>query len=251
MMKKACQEIQPLLGSYALGAVEPEERKLVERHLTDCPDCQRALQEYYHVKRRILLSQPSREPPERMRRFLEEETSQERPSSTWWERLGEGWAPALRVALTAGMILLLVVNVGLFFQVRDLARTQKQYQKRFRASQTTVALLTYYDAEVVELTGETAYGTFIYEPDRELGVLNVRGLQPLPEDETYQVWLIEEDQTRESGGLFGVDDPSYDYVSHVIWSSKPLDSFKAIGVTIEPAGGSPGPTGPKVIGTDL
>jgi anti-sigma-K factor RskA len=30
---------------------------------------------------------------------------------------------------------------------------------------------------------------------------------------------------------------------------QPLDTYSALGITIEPAGGSPAPTGPKVLGS--
>lgn len=249
-MKNRCQKIQPLLAGYALGAVDQDERDMIETHLEGCQNCQQQLQEYYRVREGILLSQPSTEPPQRLRRALVERTSQT-SSPSWWEKWQTGWAPAFRVAVTVLVLAMLAANIGLFVQVRNLTRAQTRMQQQYQASQTTVALLTYYDTEVVELSSRNAYGTLIYEPDRELGVLNVRGLEPLAEDQTYQVWLIDEDQTRESGGLISVDEGTYDYVSHVIWSSHPLRDYTGIGITIEPAGGSPGPTGPKVLGTDL
>ncbi|MCI0727860.1 MAG: zf-HC2 domain-containing protein, partial [Chloroflexi bacterium] len=42
----ACEKIEELLEAYALGALEPDERQLVERHLSDCPKCRQLLAEY-------------------------------------------------------------------------------------------------------------------------------------------------------------------------------------------------------------
>ena len=37
------QEIEELLGAYALDAVDPDEVAAVERHLVDCPRCRAAV----------------------------------------------------------------------------------------------------------------------------------------------------------------------------------------------------------------
>lgn len=39
MNQRSHEEIQELLGAYALHAVEPDEIEMIERHLEDCPRC--------------------------------------------------------------------------------------------------------------------------------------------------------------------------------------------------------------------
>ena len=64
----------------------------------------------------------------------------------------------------------------------------------------------------------------------------------------YQLWLIK-DGNRTSGGVFSVLDNSYGVL--VVNSSESLSVYDGFGVTIEPAGGSQGPTGSKVLGGNI
>jgi anti-sigma-K factor RskA len=57
------------------------------------------------------------------------------------------------------------------------------------------------------------------------------------------------DGQRTNGGVFSVNPDGY--ASLELYSPLPLIQYQAIGITIEPWGGSPGPTGPKVLGGDL
>jgi anti-sigma-K factor RskA len=116
-----------------------------------------------------------------------------------------------------------------------------------RSYQTAFALLTYPDSQVAMIDDGEIYGTLVYEPDLQIAVLNVWGLEDLPEGQAYQVWLIKPDETRISGGIFQSVE-GLEYVSYVIESPASIDSFTGIGVTIEPEAGSPGPTGARVFG---
>jgi hypothetical protein len=57
---------------------------------------------------------------------------------------------------------------------------------------------------------------------------------------------LNSDGLRTSGGVFAVNPEGYG----ALWisSPEPLSSYPAFGITIEPVGGSPGPTGEKVLG---
>jgi anti-sigma factor RsiW len=49
-----CQDpVQELLEAYVLGALEAAEQARVERHLQDCPDCQRLVNEYTEVASKL------------------------------------------------------------------------------------------------------------------------------------------------------------------------------------------------------
>jgi anti-sigma-K factor RskA len=85
-------------------------------------------------------------------------------------------------------------------------------------------------------------------PGESYGTLVVHDAPPLDPSNQYQIWLIR-DGKRTSGGVFSVDQDGYGTL--MIDTSEPLDSFQSFGVTIEPAGGSPGPTGKKILGGDL
>jgi anti-sigma-K factor RskA len=93
-----------------------------------------------------------------------------------------------------------------------------------------------------------ASGLIVISLDGEHGTLVVDGLPPLDGSHQYQLWLIDDGQ-RQSGGVFSVDQEGYG----ALWvsSPEPLSDYSAVGITIEPAGGSPGPTGDKVMGGSL
>ncbi len=90
-----------------------------------------------------------------------------------------------------------------------------------------------------------AIGTLVISKDGDHGTLVVDGLPVLDGEHQYQVWLIR-DGSRASGGVFSVD--KFGYGALWISSPEPLKNYQAFGVTIEPTGGSPGPTGNKVLG---
>ena len=84
--------------------------------------------------------------------------------------------------------------------------------------------------------------------DGDHGTLVVDSLAPLGQDQQYQLWLIQ-DGERTDGGVFSVNPEGYG--SLWVETPQPLSSYSAFGITIEPAGGSPGPTGDKVLGSAL
>ncbi|MCH8062468.1 MAG: anti-sigma factor [Chloroflexi bacterium] len=73
-------------------------------------------------------------------------------------------------------------------------------------------------------------------------------LRPLPPDMVYQVWLVK-DGRRYNGGYFTVDSSGYGQT--LIFPYASIAEFEGIGITIEPIGGSSGPTGISVLKGDL
>lgn len=106
--------------------------------------------------------------------------------------------------------------------------------------------------QVVALQGTDlvprASGLIVISPDGQHGTLVVDELPALDESQEYQLWLIRDGQ-RTSGALFSVSEDGYG--NKWIDAPEPLTNYSSFGVTIEPAGGSPGPTGEKVLGGDL
>jgi hypothetical protein len=143
---------------------------------------------------------------------------------------------------------LLALNVSTLSQLQVLQRQQGTLTKQLQTSQTALALVAYPEGRTLTVTGQQAAGTLVLNSELKSGVLFVWGLQILDGAHAYQVWLIQPDGHRVSGGLFRPE-PGQPFVSVVIPSARPFSDFTGLGVTIEPSGGSPGPTGPKVLGT--
>ena len=91
-----------------------------------------------------------------------------------------------------------------------------------------------------------ARGLLLLKPDDPHAVLIVQDLPPLPRDRAYQLWLGWGDRQRDNGGVFRVDAQGFGLVH--ITAPQPFATYQRVGITEEPAGGSPGPTSPRVIG---
>ena len=79
------------------------------------------------------------------------------------------------------------------------------------------------------------------------------GLPHIGPDQTFQLWLIETDDVRYSAGLFQASRPGEPaYIPLAL--SQPIGSYQAVGMSIEPAGGSPfvtRPSGPRVFAVPI
>ena len=154
-------------------------------------------------------------------------------SPSWWQAVtgriqeflaGPRWQPVLVLAIIA-----ILVGAVYFWQQNTAAQLDQ-----FELTATDVAP----DAEgIIEIA-----------PDGQDATLTVSGLPVLSPEEQYQLWLIVDGQ-RASGVVFSVDPGGS--ASVAIDSERPLADYAAFGITIEPAGGSPGPTGQRVLGFNL
>lgn len=245
-------DAERLLGAYALGALDPDEQAELELHLEQCTSCQERLAEYEQVTEGLLLGVGVQTPPEALRKRLmatigqeaqSQRTTEQRPGL--WERLR--WPQAA----WAGVGLALVtVNLILFAQLQTISARTDQLLAQQYTNQTALAVMTYPSSRVANLEQDSVRGSLIYDETLTLGVLNVWGLEPLEADQAYQLWLIDQDGERTSAGLLTPSQRSA-FVSLVVWSPVEFEFIQSIGLTIEPAEGSPNPTGPRVLGTEL
>jgi anti-sigma-K factor RskA len=135
-------------------------------------------------------------------------------------------------------------------QAADLQAANTQLQQQAQNSQELLALIGSASLErTVPLPGTEeapqASGTF-YLTDNDQGVLVLRGLEPLPPDQTYQLWLIPAGGPPAPAGLLAVQIEPATWLKLQVPPDAPAD-FAAVGVSVEPAGGSPTPTGPIVL----
>jgi anti-sigma-K factor RskA len=84
--------------------------------------------------------------------------------------------------------------------------------------------------------------------DKNVAVLRASGFPALEAGKVYQLWLIRNGE-RTSGGTFVVDEQGTG--TFVFTPPESLDNFEGMGITPEPAGGSPGPTAPPVVRAQL
>ena len=228
------EHVIDLLSAYALNCLETDELAQVTAHLADCPTCRAELQAYQQLTGDLALAAPDAAPSPALRQKLMQSlpaTSTTRPSNaeSWWQTMVNLIArpvPAWSLVGVAAVLVIVITYLWLWPP---------------RASMPTVALI---GTEVAP----HAHGIIVISSDGRYGSLVVEDLPALKADQQYQLWLIKDGQ-RTNGGIFSVNDHGYQSVT--IEAPQPLQSYSAFGITIEPAGGSPGPTGPKVLGGNL
>jgi anti-sigma-K factor RskA len=221
--------VDDLLPALALGCLEPGERERVSRHLESCPDCRSRLAGYEELVASLALAAPRAEPPRTLRNRILREAARATPRARPVARLGWALAAAALLALSLGF------NLFLWRRVSRLEAAAAVLPGQ-------VAVLASTEAAA------GARGLLLFGSGENEATLVVEDLPPLASDRQYQLWLIREGQ-RTSGGVFSVTPQGYGCL--LILSPLPLDSYQGLGITVEPAGGSPGPTGHRVMGGSL
>jgi anti-sigma-K factor RskA len=206
--------------------------------------------DYQAISDELIFAQPAVQPPARIRAKLLAQTVSKPKRGGLLGRLRNNPAKLIPVTALVVMLILVVFNISLLYSTNQLLASQEELTRQNQVNQTAFALLTYPESQVAIIDDGEIYGTLVYDPDGQVAILSVWGLESLPAGQDYQVWLIEPDQTRISGGVFQSSDQS-EYVTFIIESPNSLENFAGIGVTIEPEGGSPGPTGPRIFGVEL
>jgi anti-sigma-K factor RskA len=233
------------LAAYALGALDAEDIHTLEDHLASCQECQIELADYLAVSDGLLAALPPQAPSPALRRRL----SARLPRSNKPART----SPTLPFPLTSfkqlvtaiAFVILIGLNLFSALQVRELQRQQAELTQRMNIGQSAIAMLAYPETKKLPIS-EGVAGSLLVDPDAKTAVLFTWNLPELAEDEIYQIWLIDSQGNRVSGGLFAPD-LMQTYTSAKVTSPFPLSDFVGLGVTIEPWGGSPGPTGPNVL----
>jgi anti-sigma-K factor RskA len=230
------EAIRELLPGYALNCLEPEEEREVREHLAGCQACRQRLESLRDVSDRLGLAVPMAAPPKRLEgrimRRIDDALAGRRSSS---RRFPQFRHPALAAAAAVLIVALAVGNI------LQLAKAPPA-QPKARPGKLMTAIITG--------TGEAkeAYGTIVLDPQDNRGVLAVNGLPTLDAAHQYQLWLIKDGQRR-SGGIFSVDAEGYGSLLLTVPSD--FRDFRSFGISIEPRGGSPAPTGTKVMGGTL
>lgn len=242
-------QFQENIAAYALGALDQEEAVQLEEHLQSCQECQHELADYQSIAVGLLESVPPIAPDPKVKNALAARLPNDgtEPSSpTLWSKLQSLFQFSFgKAAAVVAVIFLVGLNIISLIQIRDLRAQQVELAQRIQAEQSAIALLAYPGTQIISAS-ETRSGSLLINTRSNTAILLTHDLPELPADKTYQIWLIDEQGNRVSGGLFlPQTEQAYNLVE--VDRSYPLEDFVALGVTIEPWGGSPGPTGTNVL----
>lgn len=234
-------DVFELIPAYALGALDEAELHAVEMHLAGCTACRAELAVYEDVADQLALAVPQVEPPaalhERLMARVERPVSAAVPARAGFgarlgalvQALAPVWAPVSLLLI----LLLAASNLLLWQQVRQ-------------AEAPPPEPVSVYLGGTEAAPG--AAGFIIFEPGSADALLVTYHLPALEASQQYQLWLIY-DGERDSGGVFSVSKNGNAVIR--LTAGRPVAEYSAVGVTVEPAGGSPGPTGDRVLGGEL
>lgn len=274
----AGDDLHTLTGAYALNALPDDERARFEEHLEGCRPCLDEVVDLQAATAR--LGELAYEPPssELRDRVLEQIDTipQERPAAAGaptpaspdappggtphgtadGDRPGpaasrpvtslEGRRPVSRWVLGvagAAAAALVVAVAGLAVVVDDLSDQLSDAETMTRDLEEVLAAP---DASTVTAEApDGAVARVVASPQMGEAVLVSADMPPAPHGHTYEAWLIDDGFT--SVGLF---DPGDDgRAMHMVAGD--LSQTTAIGVTVEPDGGSPQPTTDPVMVFEL
>lgn len=239
-MNSECDHITDLLPSLALGILDADERQRVAAHLSQCDRCRSQAEGYDAVVAQLGLGSPQMAPPDALKQRLKGRLrapvmSRGRRPFAWFSRMALGWPRLVPLAVMAGLALAVILGVSNFYLWRQVRTSGSG------SGLENVSLVYLHPTD----TAPGASGTLLVFKADGWGMLVVQGLPELAPEREYQLWLIQKGQ-RTSGGLFSVS--SQGEAQLEVRSERSLADYEAFGITIEPRGGSPGPTGKKVLG---
>jgi hypothetical protein len=247
-----------LLPGYTLGCLDEDDLLTVARHLPHCAACRNDLATYWAAADQLALAAPARIPPPDLKakilRKVESastpveqplpvipappvrQAAPARPTGGVLAVFRRLWARPVGLAL--GVLALLLV---IFMGVSNLLLWQRVNDLQARAPRENMQLVYMEGTQNAPL----AQGYLMVFKNETYGTLVVDNAPRLEPGHEYQLWLIR-DGKRTSGGVFSVSEDGYGTLEVV--SSQPLETYPSFGITIEPTGGSPAPTGKKVLG---
>ena len=251
------ERFEDLKDAYVLGALPEEERLSFEDYLAAHPERQAEIDELGAVAGLLAFSPQEQEPPPELRRRVmevveaEAEPRRVRGRSTF-AKVGD-YLSVRSLALGAAALLvigLLSWNVLLQSQVEVLQGRVQDAQGRVQDLQAQVenARDQRQQSPTVELEGSWAdqgANAKVVSIQENQVILVARNMPSVPEDQTCQIWVINDDVPKPSG-LF---QPDRNITAAPITNS--ITNADVIAVTVEPAGGSKKPTSDPVLLANL
>jgi anti-sigma-K factor RskA len=256
-MRTRQPEPHTLAGAYALDALTGSDRARFEQHLARCDQCAHEISALREVTARLAVAAAAEPPPGLIEWAVDaaEHTRQlppvtREPATGWAARhaaknVSAGSAGTIGLArwLRAQMPRLAVAVAAASLAVATIAgvaadNAGHRFAEQQRTGQAIAVVLTAPDAAMLTArvtTGGTAV-IVMSRKERSL-VFTAAGLRALPSSRCYQLWLMRPGGDKAAGML---PDPRNGMTGPVIASG--LSPDDRLGLTVEPAGGSPHPT---------
>lgn len=235
------EEVRESIPAYVLGAVPAEEMALIRAHILSCDECLAEADRFAETTSSLSLAvEPVPLPSgfaDRVVAAATGETASDvadagrvvtRVSRPRRGLYGFRWSLVPTAAFIALIIAVSAVSVSLY-QANQTAERERQ---------AIAAIIQGHGG--IDLQGPGgAVATLV--PTESGSLFIASGLKEVPDEKTYQLWLTKGDEPT-SAGTFEVSEGLV-----MFESSKSINGYTGAAVTIEPAGGSPAPTGVQVV----
>ena len=234
-------EMSTLTGAYAVDALRGTELAEFERHLADCQECEQEVRELRETAAQLGLAAAAEPPEDLKHRVLREiaQTRQEPPIAEptpigsrgrWKRRLGP------RLAVAASVVAIAVAGAfgGMAWKTQqDLEQAEQRLAQAGVRGGEMADVLQADDARIIHGREGGAQATAIVSRDLDKAMFMSERMPTAPTGHVHQLWAIGPEGARS----MGVMTPERAAIVHPL----PQEATK-LGLTVEPAGGSPQPT---------
>jgi anti-sigma-K factor RskA len=245
---------------YALGALEGAEKQALESHIAFCLGCAQKVADARGRIAMLALAAPPAKAPAIVKEHLLQQIRGARGQgevALTEMKLQPGsravlsrWTAILlpiAAVLAVATFLLWNTNRRLDSQLAALRVSAQQQEEQLQDARDITGLITAGDTITVQLAPQPAMprGAAHVMYNTKMGMLMYEGqIPPAPAAKSYQLWLLPASGNPISCGVFN---PVAGQPDH--WMMKLPEGIepKAFAVTLEPSGGMPQPTGPKVL----
>jgi hypothetical protein len=182
------QEVESLLGAYALDAVDPDEANIIELHLRDCPRCQAEVAE--HRETAALLAHSGQPAPSGVWDNIVANLEDRPPRPAFLESATvtpiRRWRPRMSALVAVAAAIMLVVGGEAWFVSRQSSGTRPGGD-----GLDTAIIAAYADPHSksvrLESSDKKSYADVVLLPNGT-GFLVRNNLPRLTDDRTYQLW---------------------------------------------------------------
>lgn len=231
-------ELKSLIAPYVLGAVSTEEERAVRSHILGCEECLREAESFSGAAGSLALAVDEAPVPAGFADAVIAKVQSERPEAAaappqaeWWFR----WRKVLAGVAAASVVATIVLASAFLAQRAQVQRYES-------------AVPPLVHGEGIRLAGAGGAVARMV-PTADGATLFATGLDEAPDRHTYQLWLMRCDEPEvietcdpTSAGTFDVSGGIA-----VLETQASLEGYDRAAVTVEPEGGSEGPTTLPVI----
>jgi anti-sigma-K factor RskA len=268
-MQMDCETVRDNVDAWALGALDADDARALEAHIAGCAECAALADGARDGVASLALAVPLVSASPSLKARVMASASLTGPTARV-HATSPRWLFAAAAAAIVFGVGALAWGGYMQTQVSDLqdrnarARTDATAQSSAFATMRAgvasgqdamLALVSQADVKRMPMTGTeaapSASGSYVWSRTGGLGALIATNLPPLPEGQSYCMWVVYQNGWV-NGGLFAVDDTGTGrLIVRDLGDGEDRGAFRGYAVTIEPSAGTTKHTGATVLQSPL